>query len=116
MRMPSAPGIGPASGWIGRSIDTPDGDHLGTIRDFLIDVETARIGFAVLSFDGFLPAEEKLFAIPPRTLKADGERVVIDVEERLLKNAPGFDPEADWSDRTWGARVYAYYGFTPYWE
>jgi len=110
--------IGSSSGWIGRRIDTPGGDRLGTIRDFLIDVESARIGYAVLSFDGFLPAEEKLFPIPPRTLRTDGERVVVDVEERLLKNAPAFDPEAapDWNDRAWGARVYAYYGFTPYWE
>ena len=114
----AAPGIGPVSGWIGHSIETPGGDRLGTIRDFLIDVETARVGYALMSCDGFLSAGEKLFPVPPRSLRTDGTRVVLAVDVRLLKNAPAFEGDSipDGNDRGWGARVYAYYGFTPYWE
>jgi hypothetical protein len=43
---------------------------------------------------------------------------VLDIDKNRLKNAPGFDKE-DWPDlanQTWGAEVYEYYGFRPYWQ
>ena len=46
------------------------------------------------------------------------EHFVLDVDKDRLKNAPGFDknnpPKA--ADRTWGAEVYKFYGYKPYWQ
>lgn len=63
---------------------------------------------------------EKLFAIPFEALKLDASRehFTLDVDKDKMRNAPGFDrntpPTA--SDRTWGAEVYKFYGYKPYWQ
>ena len=98
----------------------PATDLIGKIEDFVMDLETGHIAYAVLSFGGFLHIGDKLFAIPLRALALDPERdvFIVNVDKSVLKNAPGFD-EDDWpdlADRSWGTTVFAYYGFTPYWE
>jgi hypothetical protein len=60
---------------------------------------------------------DKLFAIPFNALRHGDDKCVLDVSKERLEQAPGFD-KANWpdlSDRTWGARVYEFYGVTPYW-
>jgi hypothetical protein len=62
----------------------------------------------------------KLFAVPFEALKLDSNRhhFTLDVDKDKLKNAPGFDkgsyPKV--ADRTWGAQIFKYYGYTPYWQ
>jgi len=86
----------------------------------MLDLEKGRVAYAVLSFGGFLGMGEKLFAIPFEALKLDSSRehFMLDVDKDKLKNAPGFDktnpPKA--ADRTWGAEVYKFYGYKPYWQ
>jgi hypothetical protein len=105
---------------VGRAVHDRDGERLGRLVDFAIDLAPVRIGYAVLSFGGFRHAGEELFALPPRSLAFDprAEILRVDVARRLLKNAPGFDRGnwPDMGDREWGARVYNHYGLTPYWE
>jgi hypothetical protein len=40
-------------------------ENLGTIEHLMIDVETGRVAYAVLSFGSFLGMGDKLFAIHP---------------------------------------------------
>ena len=95
-------------------------EDLGKIEHLMIDMESGRIAYAVLSFGGFLGMGDKLFAIPWSSLKVDTveHRFVLNVDKELLKAAPGFDKEhwPDMADRTWGAKVYTYYGAKPYWN
>jgi len=105
---------------IGDTVVNRAGENLGKIEELMLDLEKGRVAYAVLSFGGFLGMGEKLFAIPFEALKLDGSRehFTLDVDKEKLKNAPGFDknhpPQA--SDRTWGAEVYKFYGYKPYWQ
>jgi len=114
------PNVLSASTIIGDSIVNPAGESLGKIEELMLDLEKGRVAYAVLSFGGFLGMGEKLFAIPFEALKLDASRehFTLDIDKEKLKKAPGFDknnpPEA--ADRTWGAEVYKFYGFKPYWQ
>lgn len=94
----------------------PKGEKLGSIKELMMDIESGRVCYAVLSFGGFLSLGEKLFAVPWSALKVDTEnkRLIMDTDEERLKNAPGFDSD-NWpnmADSTWEKNVHAYYGTT----
>ena len=96
------------------------GEKLGKIEEIMIDLPTGRVGYAVLSVGGFLGVGDKLFAIPWEALALDTEshEFVLDVDRKVLENAPGFDKNdwPDFADRTWGAGIYGYYGYKPHWQ
>ena len=82
----------------------PEGERLGDISDIVIDRDSGRIAYAVLSYGGILGFGEKHFAIPWEAVRTrSGEKVaVVDVDKRALDNAPGFSRdrmplEGDWS-------------------
>jgi sporulation protein YlmC with PRC-barrel domain len=105
---------------IGDNVVNRAGENLGKIEELMLDLEKGRVAYAVLSFGGVLGIGEKLFVVPFEALKLDGSRehFMLDVDKDRLKNAPSFDknnlPKA--SDRTWGAEVYKFYGYKPYWQ
>lgn len=109
-----------ASTLVGDKVYNPQGEHLGEIKELMIDPQTGHVGYAVLSFGGFLGMGDKLFAIPFQSLELRPEQkdFVLNVPKDKLKNAPGFDKD-DWpksADRRWGTEIHQYYGATPYWE
>ena len=93
-------------------------EDLGKIEDIMIDVETGRVAYAVLSFGGFLGLGDKLFAIPWSSLRLDEDRkvFVLDVDKQTLESAPGFDKDnwPDLSSPEYGRSVYSHYG-QKYW-
>jgi len=95
-------------------------EDLGTIEHLMIDLESGRVAYAVLSFGGFLGMGDKLFAIPWSSLAIDTveHQFILNVDKELLKAAPGFDKDRwpNMADHTWGAKVYTYYGAKPYWN
>jgi sporulation protein YlmC with PRC-barrel domain len=104
----------------GDKVRNSAGEDLGNIEEFMIDLESGRIAYAVLSFGGFLGVGSKLFAVPwpAMALDTDKHEFVLNVDKALLKNAPGFDKDhwPDMADRAWGSQVYKYYGIDPYWQ
>lgn len=89
-------------------------ENLGDIKEFMLDTDSGKICYAVLSFGGFLGMGEKLFAVPWRALKLDKEykRFVLDVDVDRLKRAPGFDKDhwPDMADAAWARGIDDYYG------
>ena len=95
-------------------------EDVGEIEHLMIDLETGRIAYAVLSFGGFLGMGDKLFAIPWSALALDTieKRFILNVDKELLKSAPGFDKDhwPNMADHAWGTKVFTYYGAKPYWN
>ena len=88
-------------------------EKLGKIQDIMLDVNEGKIRYAVLASGGFLGMGDRLFAVPWRALKLDGEnkRFILDVDLERLKNAPGFDKDhwPNMADTTWNSTVESYY-------
>ncbi|QDL36766.1 PRC-barrel domain-containing protein [Rhodoferax sediminis] len=103
---------------IGNDVYNQQDEDLGGIKEIMLDTRTGRVGYAVLSFGGFLGMGEKLFAVPWNALTLDSEnkRFVLNVDKDRLKNAPGFDKDSwpDMADKTWADDIHAYYGTKPY--
>ncbi|MCK0512652.1 PRC-barrel domain-containing protein [Aromatoleum buckelii] len=96
------------------------GEDLGNIKEIMIDVQSGRVAYAVLSTGGFLGLGRKLFAIPWGALTLDTDRkcFILDVDAERLRNAPGFDKD-HWptmADPTWASEIHAYYGQRNYWQ
>jgi sporulation protein YlmC with PRC-barrel domain len=121
---PQSNGPGPnvmdASTLKGDSVVNAAGDDLGEIEAIMLDVQSGRIAYAVLSFGGFLGMGTKLFAIPwsALTLDAEEKRFVLDVSKERLENAPGFDKDSwpSMADPAWATELHSYYQATPYWD
>ena len=90
------------------------GQKLGSIKEIMLDINTGRVCYVVLSFGGFLSMGEKLFAVPWSALTVDTEnkRLLLDTNEERLKEAPGFDKD-NWpnmADPSWAKSIHSYYG------
>lgn len=105
---------------IGDDIRNREGETVGTLKEIMLDHESGRIAYAVLSVGGFLGMGERLFAVPWNSLDLDASNhaLIFDVDKDRLSKAPGFDPDnwPDMSDRTWGEEVHEFYGTQPYWS
>jgi sporulation protein YlmC with PRC-barrel domain len=92
------------------------GERLGSIKELMLDIESGKVCYAVLSFGGFLSLGEKLFAVPwsALTVDTDSRRIVMDADEERLKKAPGFDADhwPNMADPGWEKSVHTYYGTT----
>jgi len=119
----ATPGPGPevmaASTLDGDRVLSSDGDEVGKVKEIMLDVESGRIAYMVISSGGFLGIGDKLLAVPWNALTLDAARkcFVIALNSERVKNAPGFD-KGEWpsmADRTWASSVHQYYGREPYW-
>jgi sporulation protein YlmC with PRC-barrel domain len=99
---------------IGNDVYNLADESLGTIKELMIDMSTGQIGYAVLSYGGFLGMGDRLFAVPWRALKLDtaSKRFTLNATKEQLKDAPGFDKD-HWpkmADTTWATGVHTFYG------
>jgi hypothetical protein len=105
---------------IGSNVVNTKNEDLGKIEDLVLDAGAGRIAYAVLSFGGFLGMGDKYFAIPWNAFRFDlaEKRAVLNVDKKLLENAPGFDKDKwpNMADSTWGTGIFKHYGYVPYWE
>lgn len=104
----------------GDAVRNLEGEKLGKLEDFVVDLDSGRVRYAVLSFGGLAGIGDKLFAVPPETLSIDTDEkcLVFNVDKEQLKNAPGFDKDnwPDFADPALGSSVYGHYGKQPYWN
>jgi sporulation protein YlmC with PRC-barrel domain len=110
---------------LGDEVMNPNGEHLGTIKDIMIDLHTGTIEYVIIEFGGFLGIiGEKYFALPYAMLKLNpkDQVFILDQSKDTLQNAPGFDKE-HWpetnthlydSNAYWGGFMGANSGSVPY--
>jgi len=89
-------------------------ESLGTVQDIMLDIDSGRIRYAVMSSGGFLGMGDRLFAVPWGALKLDShnKRFILDVDAERVKAAPGFDKDhwPNMADPAWATDLHAYYG------
>ena len=111
------PSLMGANTLLGNDVYNKDGQDLGDIKEFMLDMSSGKDANAVLSFGGVLGLGDKLFAVPWAALTLDtvNKRFTLNVPKEALKDAPGFDKDRwpSMSDRTWESGVHKFYG-TPY--
>jgi sporulation protein YlmC with PRC-barrel domain len=106
-----------ASTVIGANVHNRSDEEVGSIKDLVIDPSSGRVRYAALSFGGFLGFGDKLFAIPWQAFECrrDKEtadyRIVLNIDETTLKEAPGFDDARwpDFSDKRFTDEIDAFY-------
>jgi sporulation protein YlmC with PRC-barrel domain len=125
-RAQATPSILKISEIMGITVENAQRDNLGEIKDVVVDPSDGSVAYAVLEAGGFLGIGEKYFAIPWRAFqtvaddddKGDVERLILNVDNDRLKNAPGFDKDnwPDMADSEWGRTMHTYYDQQNYWE
>jgi sporulation protein YlmC with PRC-barrel domain len=102
-----------ASSLISDKVVNPGHEHLGEIKDIMLDLESGKIDYFVIEFGGFLGLGVKYFAIPFRLLNLDtaNKRFIFNQSREVLENAPGFDMD-HWPDTNLHFdEVYSYWRF-----
>lgn len=99
---------------IGDHVHNLQNEHLGEIKEIMLDMRSGKIAYAVMSSGGVLSIGEKLFAVPWEALKLDTEhkRFTLDIEKERIDNAPGFDTDhwPDMANPQWKTQIHSYYG------
>jgi len=102
-----------ASSIIGDKVHNEKDEHMGVIRDIMINTASGNIEYYIIEFGGFLGIGIKYFAIPFSLLKADPAKkmYIFNQKKELLEKAPGFDLD-HWPDTNLHFdQVYSYWGF-----
>ena len=96
-----------------KEVRTAQTDDVGKLDDMVIDPDSGRVLYGILSYRG------KLFAIPwdVLALNSDAEQIVLSVDEKRLTDGFGFDKD-NWPNmiaQGWATELYAHYDVEPYW-
>ncbi len=101
---------------LGREVRNNADEHLGKIRELVIDKLSGKVGYAVLDTGGFMGIGGKYFALPWDSLHFDDEHGCfrVDVDKEKIDHEPGFSKEhwPEIADRTWGEKGTVYYDTT----
>jgi hypothetical protein len=88
-------------------------EGLGSIKEFILNMQTGEVGYAVLSYGGILGIAERLFAVPFKALVLDikNKRFILKIEKDKIQNAPGFVAEhwPNMADKKWNNSIHDYY-------
>lgn len=102
----------------GDKVTNADGEDLGKVEELMIDLESGRVAYAVLSFGAGFLHSGKLFAIPWASLAVDqkNKQLVLNVTREMLETAEGFDKDnwPDMADPAFMNSTYSHYGIKPW--
>jgi sporulation protein YlmC with PRC-barrel domain len=104
---------------IGDKVLNFQNEDVGKVEEIMIDINSGRVAYVVVSFGGILGIGSKLFAVPWSAIRVDTDRkcFVMDASKELLEKAPGFDKD-NWPETPngqWYHDLYRYYAQEPYW-
>jgi sporulation protein YlmC with PRC-barrel domain len=104
--------IEPAKDLMGRAVHNSRG-KIGDIKDFVVDLESGRILYSLVSTDG------KLIAVPAQEFSSSSEsKVVLQADKSKLADAPQFEDSrnAKLNDVDFAKRAHQYFGQSLAWE
>lgn len=116
---PAPSNLKKSSQMIGSTARDPSQQELGEICDFVLDLKSGRVLYAVLAQGGILGVGDKLYPIPPQAFGVSeaGKALVLNTTREQLARAPQFTKDS-WpvlSDPKWASDVYIYYHAPMYW-
>jgi sporulation protein YlmC with PRC-barrel domain len=102
------------------SVTNDHGENLGRIDTLMLDLETGKIAYAVLSYGGF-PNRTKILAVPWEllTFSHHDKKLILNVPEELLTKTAGYDTFEQVTqapDFYWLGDVYEYYSHKTEWD
>jgi hypothetical protein len=103
----------------GTNVYRSNGDKIGSIERVMLDKQSGKVAYAVMSFGGFLGIGHDHYPVPWSLLtyspRLGGYEV--NISDQQLKGAPSYanDNDWDWEDRKRAQQVFDYYRVPPYW-
>lgn len=99
------------------TVQDTQGEKIGKVSQVLVDLDSGRIGYAVVSSGGFLGMGGQKYIVPFNALKSaeKGQTLTLDVQKDKLQQAPKGDMEQVMT-RDSGREIHQFYGVSPYWE
>jgi sporulation protein YlmC with PRC-barrel domain len=78
---------------VGATVKNAQGEQLGTIREVMIDPQTGRVAYVVLTSSDMLGRNEKSMAIPWEALRVElgKNELVVEVDDSKLSSAPTYE-------------------------
>ena len=99
---------------IGDHIHNLKDEHLGTVKEIMLDMKTGQVAYVVMASGGVLTLGEKLFAVPWEALTLDtaNHQMRLNIDKDRIENAPGFDKDhwPDMANQAWASEIHNYYG------
>lgn len=94
---------------LGRDVRNAKNEDLGDIQDLVIDMDSGKVQYVVLSFGGFLGMGDKLFAYPLTAFRiaTDKDELMLNVDQSRLKTAEGFEKSRwpNWNDPEYRSKI-----------
>ena len=104
----------------GTAVYRSNGDKVGNIARVMIGKQSGKVGYAVMSFGGFMGIGEDYYPLPWSLLRYDTNLggYVVEIDESRLEGAPSYPvgTEPAWGDPEYEGRLHDYYGVGPYWS
>jgi len=106
---------------IGREVLSSDNQKLGKVDNLVVDLESARILYAIVGVGGVAGVGEKKFAVPPGAFaEIRGNAVYFNGDKQKLNGAPQFtkniEKETELSKADFVNQSYQYFGQNPWWQ
>jgi hypothetical protein len=103
----------------GTAVYNTAGEALGSIDDLMVDAQTGRVAYALMSFGGFLGIGERYHPLPWAMLDYDRDkrRFVVSLSKATLLEAPTYGPgeKPHWGERSYEEAIHDYYKTDRYW-
>jgi sporulation protein YlmC with PRC-barrel domain len=88
--------VEPANKLIGKEVLSSDNQKVGKLENFIIDLDSGRILYALVSSGGVLGAGEKKYAVAPRAFnQPQDDTLLLKVDKAKLQGAPQFTSQID---------------------
>jgi sporulation protein YlmC with PRC-barrel domain len=97
----------------GTTVYNTSGEKLGSVYDVMLDKNSGKTEYAIMSFGGFLGIGERYHPLPWQQLKYDEALggYVVNLDRAALEGAPSYSADEDaWNDPRYAQLVTDYYG------
>jgi hypothetical protein len=96
----------------GTAVYNQEGEHLGSVYNFMVDKVSGQVAYAVMSFGGFLGLGDSYHPLPWKALRYDTKLggYVVDLDRDRLAGAPSYRGGEDpFADPAFGPKLTDYY-------